>query len=165
MRRSHVLRDNRVCEYPQQAIWFDTETRFEIRKDQTIYHHLKFGYACYMRRHRNGVWSDEDWLRFETRADFWSWCCNKVRDSTKLYLFCHNTSFHLPVLDVFQEMPHYGYILRTAIIEAPPTILRFRCGSKCIMILDTLNIWRMPLKFLGQEIGLEKIQMPEDNDL
>lgn len=187
MRRAHILRDNKASDYPQQCIWFDTETKFEVhvRKPNgeteviwfnaltefqlndgdTCYHHLKVGYACYMRQHRNGVWSDEEWLRFTTRPDFWKWVHSKVREQTKLYLFCHNTSFDLPVLDVFQQLPLLGYQLRTAIIDAPPTILRFRNGTKCIMILDTLNIWRMPLSELGKEIGKEKYDMPEDNDL
>jgi DNA polymerase type B, organellar and viral len=187
MRYAHILKDNNVSEYPQQAIWFDTETRFEVDKNDTTYHHLKFGFACYMRRARNGIWGNEEWLHFTTRSEFWDWVVNHVRDSTKLYLFCHNTSFDLPVLDVFKEVPARGFTLRSAIIDAPPTILRFRRSvdnqgrewstliplekthnrnhSQCLMILDTLNIWRMPLKFIGEEIGLDKLKMPEDNDL
>jgi hypothetical protein len=165
MRYAHILKDNKACNYPQQAIWFDTETDFEHVDDETIYHKLRFGYACYMRRHRDGVWTDEEWLRFTTRDSFWRFVDSKAREKTKLYLFCHNTSFDLPVLDVFNEMGRIGYKLRTAIIDAPPTILRFRHGTKCVLILDTLNIWRMPLRILGSEIGLEKLEMPEDNDL
>lgn len=33
------------------------------------------------------------------------------------------------------------------------------------MILDTLNLWRMPLRYLGEEIGLPKLDMPDNNDL
>jgi len=165
MRRAHKLKDNKVCEYPQQCIWFDTETRFENVRDDTIYHHLKFGWACYMRRHHNGVWGDEAWKRFDTRADFWDWAVNYVRPKTKLYLFCHNTSFDLPVLNVFRDLPLRGFELRLAIIDAPPTILRYRSDVGAIMILDTLNIWRMPLSAVGAEIELQKLEMPEDNDL
>lgn len=164
-RRAHYIKDNKVSEYPQQAIWFDTETKQDKLNETTLYHTLNFGWLCYMRRHRDGIWSDEDWYRFTTRSAFWEYVVSHVRDQSKLYLFCHNTSFDLPVLDVFNSLPNYGYTLRTAIIDAPPTILRFRNGSKCIMILDTLNIWRMPLKYLGKEIGLDKLEMPEDNDL
>lgn len=165
MRHAHILRDNHASDYPQQCIWFDTETDFVTMDDTAFYHKLKFGYACYMRKHRNGVWSDEEWLRFTTLAEFWRWVSNKTRRQTKLYLFCHNTSFDLPVLDVFNQLPACGFTLRSAIIDAPPTILRFRRNTECIIILDTLNIWRMPLKFLGEEIGLQKLDMPEDNDL
>ena len=118
-----------------------------------------------MRRHHTNKWTDEQWLRFTTRPEFWEFVCNNVRDQTTLYLFCLNTSFDLPMLDVFNALPSYGYSLRSAIIDAPPTILRFRNGDRRITILDTLNFFRMPLKYLGAEIGLEKLNMPEDNDL
>lgn len=187
MRRAHILADNKAMDYPQQCIWFDTETKFEVEflmpdnsvmvvwfnnltefkllPGDTCYQHLKVGYACYMRRHHSKEWTDEEWFKFTTRTDFWRWICSKNRERTKLYLLCHNTSFDLPVLDVFHELPALGYRLRSAIIDAPPTILRFRLGTKCIMILDTLNIWRMPLEELGKNIGVEKYEMPEDNDL
>lgn len=165
MRRAHFLKDNHACDSPQQAIWFDTETDFVPHKENAIYHKLRFGYACYMRQHRDGKWTDEKWLRFTTVSEYWDWCVDNCRDKTKLYLFCHNTSFDLPVLNVFKELPARGFELRSAIIDAPPTILRFRRNTQCIMILDTLNIWRMPLKYLGEEIGVEKLPMPEDNDL
>lgn len=165
MRRAHFVKENKTTEYPQQCIWFDCETTQQLVCENTVEHWLSFGYACYMRRHHGRDWTDEEWFKFTTRADFWRWVSSKVREKTKLYLFCHNTSFDLPVLDVLHELPNCGFELRTAIIDAPPTILRFRNGSKCIMILDTLNLWRMPLRYLGQEIGLPKLDMPDNNDL
>jgi len=152
-----------------------------------MYHHLKFGYACFMRRNRHDNWGEEEWFEFRTVAQFWDWVIGHGRPKTKLYLFCHNTSFDLPVLDVFQSLPERGFQLISAIIEAPPTILRYRTNTKCdvtcahphhttackgrrrtarsIIILDSLNLFRMPLKELGLEIGLQKLEMPADNDL
>ena len=186
-RRAHYIRDNFESAYPQQCIWFDCETYFtdtdgnvvletdaiwarmdyehKTRKGYTLYHWLKVGQACYMRLHRNEQWTDEQWLRFTTRDQFWRWVLSKTRTQTKLYLFCHNTSYDLPVLDVFKELPTRGFALKSAIIDAPPTILRFRCDTRTILILDTLNFFRMPLKELAKEIGTEKYKMPEDNDL
>jgi len=186
-RRPHYVKYNIKSEYPQQVIWFDTETRFtgvdivpgkesdviwyetqtefKTSKHTTQYHWLKFGYACYMRRHHDGKWGDEEWIRFETVDQFWTWILSKLRRKIKLYLLCHNTSFDLPVLNIFEELPRRGWRLLSAIIDAPPTILRFRCQDSTIMVLDTLNIWRMPLRYLGEEIGLPKLDMPDNNDL
>lgn len=187
MRRAHYIKPHNSCEFPQQCIWFDTET-FQRLKDRTIIpletwknlvpetdpdkydnmevtHHLTFGWACYMRCHRDHKWTDEDWLRFESLADFWDWCERKTRRKTKLYLFCHNTAFDLPVLDVFGELPRRGWKLARAIIDAPPTILQFTRDTATIIILDTLNIWRMSLAFLGEKIGLPKLDMPDNNDV
>lgn len=186
-RRPHIIRENKVSEYPQQCIWFDTETKIKLvdgtiitvdeykalladlgdKRDNLpkVTHILNFGWACYMRKHHNGIWGDETWLQFDTLDEFWAFVCDRSREKTKLYLFCHNTSFDLPVLNVFHKLPQYGFTLRSAIIDAPPTVLRFSSGSKSIVIIDTLNIWRMPLSFLGDKIGLPKLDMPDNNDL
>lgn len=187
MRRAHYLKVNNSAEFPQQCIWFDTETLQRLRDrsiipldewklllpnpeaeeydNMEVTHHLTFGYACYMRCHRDGKWTDEDWLRFTTIAEFWDWVYSKTRRKTKLYLFCHNTAFDLPVLDVFGELPRLGFTLKRAIIDAPPTILQFTSDHGSIVILDTLNIWRMKLAYLGTTIGLDKLDMPDNNNV
>jgi DNA polymerase type B, organellar and viral len=165
MRRPHYVAEDKGRDYPQQCIWFDTETHQKQVDEVTVSHHLTFGYACYMRRQRNGVWSDEDWCKFDTVDQFWDFVCGKARPKTKLYLFCHNTSFDLPVLDVFNRMPQRGFTIRSAIIDAPPTVIRLCRESVTIVILDTLNFWRMPLSYLGESIGLAKLDMPDNNDL
>jgi len=182
MRISHYRKPHTSAEFPQQCIWFDTETQqrladgslieladwknyvpdpaAEMCDNKEVTHHLSFGYGCYMRQHRDAKWSDEDWLRFTARSQFWEWVYSKARPKTKLYLFCHNTAFDLPVLDVFHELPLRGFRLRRAIIDAPPTILEFTSDRGSIVILDTLNIWRMALEKLGKKIGLPKLDMP-----
>lgn len=185
MRKPHYRKRHTSAEFPQQCIWFDTETHqrladgtlidldvwksivpnpdAEICDNKEVTHHLNFGYACYMRQHRDSKWSDESWLRFTTRSQFWEWVYSKTRPKTKLYLFCHNTAFDLPVLDVFTELPRLGFTLRRAIIDAPPTILQFTSNHGTIVILDTLNIWRMALSKLGKTIGRPKLDMPAQN--
>lgn len=187
MRREHIIRADKSSEFPQNCVWFDTETFQDAFGDETLHsliaakvpnqpldmpdkprtvaHRLNFGYACYRRKHHDRKWTPEDWLRYETRSAFWEWTCAKVRPKTKLFLFCHNTSFDLPVLNVFRELSRFGYVLQSAIIDAPPTILRFRNGTKSIVVLDTLNFFRMSLAYLGEEIGLPKLDMPDNNDV
>lgn len=163
MRRPHRVKAIKTSEYPQNCIWFDTET-YQVQEDRhTVSHWLKFGFACYKRTSHHGKWTQDEWFRFTTRSEFWRWVCAKTREKTRLYLFCHNTSFDLPVLDVFHQLPLHGYSLGSAIIDAPPTILKFRDGSKSLVILDTLNTWRMPLAKLGDEIGLPKLEMPSES--
>lgn len=181
-RRPHFITTNKSRDYPQQAIWFDTETNLRLstgelisledwkamtqplepseRGKMEVTHELRIGYACYMRRHRNGEWSDEDWCEFTSRDQFWEFVCSKLRPKTRLYLFCHNTGFDLPVLNVFRSLPKLGFTLKGAIIDSPPTVLKLIRGSESITILDTLNIWRMSLEKLGKHIGVPKLPMP-----
>lgn len=181
-RHPHYLKSNSSKDYPQQCIWFDTETAQRLtdgsiieladwkslrvdadnpkRDNLEVRHELTVGYAKYLRKHHDGKWSDEAKLRFTTLDQFWKFVLSKVRKKTRLYLFCHNTAFDLPVCDVFGLLPRYGYTLRKAIIDAPPTVLQFSNGAESIVIIDTLNIWRVPLWKLGQSIGLPKLDMP-----
>lgn len=186
-RRPHYLKTSTSVDSPQQGIWFDTETELRLpdgtviplaewkamRLDsefpkldnKEVTQHLIFGQACYMRQHRDGKWTDEDWLRFTDPDQFWQWTESKLRKKVKLYLFCHNTAFDLPVLDIFHQLPHRGFTLRSAIIDAPPTILKFSRDGSTLVVLDTLNIYRCKLAFLGEKIGLDKLDMPDNNDV
>lgn len=160
MRRAHFLKPNKGSESPQLAIWCDTETR-ERRVSPTVVEHvLTFGYACASRRLKDGHWSNPDWLRFETRGDFWSWVEAHTRPRTRLYLFAHNWSFDAAVLGLFEELPRLGWTLERAVVEGPPIIITYRKGDRTITMLDTLNWWRAPLSDIGKSVGLPKLPFP-----
>src|SRR5216683_929374 len=160
MRYPHILQSNSRSETVHSAVWFDTETTSKQLDPDTIEHHLSFGYLAHRRRIRDLAWSEAQWLRFETVQAFWSYIDLITRPKVKTYCFCHNTSFDLIVLNVFGSLPALGWKLTSAIIEAPPTIIKFSKGNKTLVFLDTLNWWRMSLKEVGASIGLEKLEMP-----
>lgn len=114
-------------------------------------------------------------------ADFWQWVDSCSLGQTKLFMFMHNAGFDIPVLKAFENLMALGWYLTQFIIDDPPTMLKFencplQCGmssgaswrqeSKCgaqhrvIVILDTLNYFRMSLKALGESIGSYKLEMP-----
>lgn len=160
MRRAHLLRGAKGNETPSECVWFDTETYQTVLDGSTVEHHLEFGWAAYTRMLPSGKWMSPDWFRFTSIAEFWDWAVSKARPKTKLFMFCHNTSFDLPVMDIFTELPNRGYVLKQAVIDAPPTILKWRSERHTIQVLDTLNIWAVPLARIGEMIGLPKLQMP-----
>ena len=159
-RRVHYVKPNHATESPQSAVWFDTETHQDADPDGTITHRLWFGYAAHCYRRSNGQWTRPRWLRFTTREHLWEWVTQQCRPKVRTYMFCHNTNFDLPVMDIFHQLPAMGWTLKMAVIEAPPTILRWKKGTKTLQVLDTLNLWRMPLSKLGEMIGLPKLPMP-----
>ncbi len=161
MRRSHILRPYKSNEMPSDAIWVDTETNPDIQEDGTEKHYLDFGYAVYRRRGAKNKWSAGDWLRFTTIDEYWEWALSKLHGHCKLYMFAHNWAFDAPVLDVFNQLPERKYELIGSVIQSPPVILRWRGKQQTLVLVDTLNIWRMPLKKLGESIGLPKLKMPK----
>lgn len=160
MRRGHWIKHNRGCEMPAECIWFDTETHPNQRDAATVVHRLWFGFGLYRRRHRGDQWTPPDWVRFETRAAFWDWVIDRCRPRSRVFMFCHNTNFDLPVLDAFGELTARDFVIKRAIIDAPPTIVTFRRGTTTITLLDTLNLWRMKLDELGAMVGTPKLVMP-----
>lgn len=183
-RKPHYIKFNHTSETPQACIWFDTETSQHAIAKDTIEQRLTFGWAAYARRRDGGRWTRPEWFRFTTKDEFWAWVERKQRAKVKCFIFCHNTAFDIPVLDGIRALFIRGWKLEMAVIDAPPTILKYRKYSdttpkqdaltlqdgkerrgKCsgsMVVIDTLNIFRMPLKALGEHIGLSKLEMPDD---
>jgi len=158
MRHAHYLKRIQGNESPQHLVFFDTETDEVKISEKEVKHVLKFGYACYCKRDRFGNWTQPEYIRFTRLEDFWGFVFGKAQDKTKMYVFCHNTGFDLQVVNTFHYLEKSGYKLLGAVIEAPPTILRFRREKHTLLILDTLNFWRVPLKQLGDDVGLPKME-------
>lgn len=161
MRRAHFLRGNKGCESPQNILIVDTETLPDIRADGSMTHHLSFGWFAYTRTRKLGDWTEPEWGRFETQDQFWDAVEFRLRPKIRLFIFAHNWSFDGPVLDLFRILPARGYQLTKAVIEGPPTILKWRKDNVTIEILDTLNWWRMSLAKIGEPFGLPKLRMPD----
>lgn len=180
MRHAHYLKQNENTEIPRYIICFDTETtQVKISKDKVL-HQLRLGQACFTQRTRGNKWTTPEWLLFTSQDEFWDWVVKHTLPGSKVNVFCHNSNFDYPIVDVFHQLPTRGFRLRSAVIEGPPTILTFRRkwrekikrggvwveqtdGDKpyktsTIRCLDTLNWWRLPLKKIGEIVGLEKTE-------
>ncbi len=164
MRRAHKLRPNKGCETVHDAIWMDTETKPIIMPDGAERHQLMFGFAAFARSVRAQEWTAPLWAHFISPDEYWDWVEARLHGKTRLYIFAHNWGFDAPVVDTFNILPARGWTLKGAVIQSPPVILRWRRGHQSIQMVDTLNIWRMPLAKIGESIGLPKLTMPEYTD-
>jgi hypothetical protein len=160
IRRWHYLKRNENSETLQRCIFVDAETDdVELDKGYTGYK-LRFGWACTCRRNPKGEWTQPQWKRFTDYQDFWLWAMQNTRSREKTWVWCHNASFDYPVLHAFTHLIDLGWELESAIIDSPPTVVRYRSCTKTIVLCDTLNIWRMSLAELGEKCGLPKLTMP-----
>lgn len=162
-RVEHALSPNKRCERVRQAIWFDTETHAKQIDAVTVEPVLWYGWACYSRMRDNGQWTKPEWCRFEDTGCFISFINAHCRPKSRVYMYCHNTNFDIPVLDLITQLALHGWELKSAVIEAPPTILKYKMGTRSLVILDTLNYWRMKLKTIGEMVGEPKLPMPADD--
>ncbi|HEX8799680.1 MAG TPA: DNA polymerase [Terriglobales bacterium] len=183
-RKYHYLKGNDNNETVRRLILVDTETdEVELEKGYKG-HRLRFGWASFTRRNNKGAWTKPSWKRFTDLADFWLWAMSHTSPKEKTWMWCHNGGFDYPVLDAFCHLPDLGWNLESAIIDAPPLIVKYSmdryCDPQCkpkvhtgacvkrrkkaktLVLCDTLNIWRMSLKDLGKKVGLEKLSRPEE---
>lgn len=163
VRRSHLLKSNRMGEKPSHIIFADTETRSENVTDNVVEATLWFGWACYVRRLNNQRYSKPDWVRFDSQSAFWRFVISKAHAKRRVYVFTHNLSFDTSVLDIFSNMESAGFRLTRAIVDDPPTVLAFRRDFVTIVLVDSLNLFRMPLAKLGEALGVPKLAMPKED--
>lgn len=156
----HVLKGNLKCETAHNVIFFDTETTPTKQPDGSERDHLWFGWMLVLQRTSDGKWGSDRWYRFSRIGDFWKRINQHSAPKRRWFIFCHNTSFDLPIVDIFGRPQRYGWTLETAVIEAPPTIITFKSDQGTLTFLDTLNWWRIPLATLGDRVGLPKLDMP-----
>lgn len=159
-RQWHILKATKGNETAHNCIYFDTETKATKRPDGSERDRLWFGWMCSKSRTSVGNWGPEKWTRFKTVNQFWETIDLTIRPKSKWFIFCHNTSFDIPIINLFNKAREYGWTLKGAVIEAPPTIITLKRDTTTLVFLDTLNWWRLPLKKIGDRIGLSKLEMP-----
>lgn len=160
-RKYHYLKANARSERVQAAIFYDTETRQIPVGKNKVGHKLTFGWAAYVSRRGGGGWNKPIWQRFTSPEEFWDFVERMQRPKVKCFMFCHNSNFDIPVLDLFKVAGEAGWILDMAVIDAPPLMLRWKKKGSTLMHLDTLNFYKMSLAEMGKYIGLPKLDMPD----
>lgn len=154
MRKSHKLRDNKKTEIPNHIIFFDTET---IREDNV--EKLFLGWCVYTRK---GV-KKEDWFYFEKAKDFWDFVETKTKDKIKVWLVAHNIVFDFFVLCGVKELRRRGWKLIKLYENSDMFFAMYRKNKKTIVLLDSFNYFKNPLKDLGEAIGIKKLEIDFEN--
>lgn len=161
-RHAHWLTPNHRAHTPVRVIWMDTETDPKPHPEGGESHHLTFGWAKYRRRHRGRKWSQGEWLRFTDPGTWWEWALSKSHPGTSLTVLAHNAAYDHTVLDAWRELPLRGWQLISAVFDSPPFLMTFKRKRRTLRLWDTLNWWRTSLKSIGERVGREKLERPDD---
>ena len=162
MRIPHWLTDVKKGELPSRLVFFDCETKpVDVEgEENTIEQKFWFAHAAYIRRKRENVWTKPEYRIFESSTDMWDWMLSKSHKKTKLYIFAHNVGFDASVSYGFKYLTDNGFKPRMPILDDPPTIITYKRGLQTVVIIDTLNYFRVSLEVLGKSVGLEKLSFP-----
>lgn len=125
-------------------------------------HVLVFGWAAYRRRRMDGKWTSPSWMRFTTGEELWKWIDSKTRLKKTMYVWAHNQSFDYSASSGLSTLRNLGWVMKDAIIDSPPFVVRYAKKSSKLVITDTLNLWRMSLAAMGHLTGLTKLSMPSE---
>lgn len=155
----HIIKDNAANEFPSRIVFFDTETKEIPRGDETeLVLHL--GEMC--------LWDvdadSEAWYSFTNIKTFWSFVQLNVRPKTKLYMVAHNVAFDFRILKGFDYFKDEGWTMKKFIYNGTSNIWEFRKDESTVCILDNMNFFKSSLKVLGKSIGIEKMEMPINDD-
>jgi hypothetical protein len=161
MRVAHFLQAGRRTERPRDLVFYDTETTPVDRGGGATENVLRFGWAVHVRANRKGEYSREDWWRFDDPRGFWRPLKAIARPHTKTWVFAHNQAFDMPVVKFWENTTGKGWRLRKAILEGPPTVVVVERNRFSLQFVDTLNYSRLPLRQIGESLGILKLQMPE----
>lgn len=161
-RKPHIMSKTKTTELPSNLLFFDTETQDRLKgKSKTHQEHsFWFGAAISVRRMEGGkVHSQSHWLN--SVDDFWKLVASKMSQDKPLYLFAHNLTFDLTIVDFWNRHEKEGYDLTYAVLENPPMFLSLTREGKKLCIVDTFNFWKQPVSAMGASMGMPKLEMPK----
>lgn len=160
-RKPHILSKRIATQLPTSLLFFDTETRDKYQgKNKTLQRHeFWFGAAIYVSIRGDHI---ETCKPFELNSvdDFWRLLDSKLSQGKPLYVFAHNLTFDLTIIDFWNRHENEGYTTTYAVLENPPMFLALEKAGKKVCIVDTFNFWKQPLSSIGDSLGLEKLPMP-----
>lgn len=179
------VRRNESSQIPRTLLFVDCETQdSDGTNPKCEKHRLWFGCATggrlLSRKHKT-IWGCTREFVFREKSEFWRWVKEMVPPNETGWIFAHNAGFDFTVLGVLELIrngdwwiskprakrngrPKDGEINGLLMLDDPPTIIGLECESgQRIVLVDTLNYWRVSLKALGKSIGLEKLDMPAES--
>jgi len=164
MRYPHIIQPNRKNFFPYHFIFFDTETTARALSEDKVEHIFRLGVACWWCPKNSRGNENTEWIEFTSPKTLFDFIEKKAYSNKTLYVIAHNIDFDFKVVGGFAEMRKRGYELSLFINNAIVRIWRYKKQKKRIVFLDNLNFFSLPLKQLGEDIGLKKLEMPSFSD-
>lgn len=150
--------------YPSRLLIFDTEAiRGEI-VDGVEVQILKLGVGRYIELNNDLSIIDDNYHNFNSLAGLVEVIHHYERKDKPLYVYAHNLKYDLQLTGLLPYLLEEGYSVTKFVINDPPTFIRLNKNRNNIVMVDTFNYWQTSVKAMGEQLGLPKLDMPDNND-
>ena len=163
MKRAHLLRANHETQCPREYVFVDTET-YPVPEGRRERHLLRLGWAAHVRVRDGDQPATWSWHRFTDKDSFWSWLDDRTRARQKYLLYAHNMHYDWAVLDGWGELTKRGWSCPSPFFSSTTFILKWKRDRRKIWALDSGNIVKVPLRVLGDRLGLPKLDTDVHTD-
>ncbi len=166
IRMAHILKPTIGNKQPTNYLFFDTESRdsFGGRNKNLQRHRFWFGQAISVIMDRGEIRTVRKHY-LPTIDSFWALLKSRLADSHPLYVFAHNLTYDLTMIDFWERHEREKYEMTYSVLENPPMFLALQHKLGQVRILDTFNYWKVSVADMGQSLGMEKLEMPKTTKL
>jgi len=161
--RAHRLSEMPGETLPSYMIFVDTETTQRQAVGNIIYQDFMLGVGIYWYHRKGRKNTKVETFRFTQVELFWEFVMAHCIKGTKLCLFAHNAVFDMTVLKHMHWLTQFGYKCEFVFDKGITFIAQWKRDDHTILILNTANWFLGSVAKWGEAIGLDKLEMPEDD--
>jgi hypothetical protein len=160
----HYVRSNERSASPRCYVYLDTEAH---RAPVDGGERQTWRLACTAHDHRRDGpdnWRDPERARHETPEQLWDWVTARCKVGERCVLVAHNLGYDLRISRAFYLLPALGWHADRVRIEDQSTMIRWRNGKRTLLMVDSLNWIPAPLAAIGDDLGMPKPDLPDEDD-
>lgn len=161
---AHYLRGNEMSRHPRVFVFLDTEAVRE-RTDAGETQTWRVGVTCCDRRTGDhDHWAKPEWAVHDTPRALWEWVDARCKRGVRVILVAHNLSYDLRIAEAFIHLPAMGWTLDRIRLDAEQAQCRWRDNGRTLQCIDSMSWFPVALQVIGDELGIEKPELPADDD-
>jgi len=181
-RLAHKLAPNTKTTWPEDVLFFDTETIPHHSAKGDTRQEFRLAVGCYIRYRRDGYPDNVHCFRAKSPSEFWDKALAFVRPQTTFHLVAHNLAFDAQTLRTFIELPARGLRLVflyesgatrlvkwgwptvefSAWLDAKRPIAEFegKRWTQTLQMMDNCNLFPGSVASWGKSLGFPKLPRP-----
>lgn len=162
--KTHYLRRNDTVWTPGTVIYLDTETRTISNVGQDVLVMRLWAARMHDRRPRRAALPTTVTGWGDTPASLVKWLDGQMRGRKTVWVFMHNLSFDLATTRLPLALAEDGWEVSDLAIGGKAPWVRMNRAGKVLTLVDSGSWLPVPLKDVGERLGLVKPELPDELD-